>query len=209
MIMKKNLINSNFFRKKLTYGYSLSISILISFTLLFNSAHGFVLSDTNSNAILQISSSSSNFIDEPLITNHSQMSHMNMNMNQPEMLKRGDIAMEFNQSKISHQFRVTRDGGQIKISALDSNDNQTISQIKEHVKNIQKEFSEGNFNRSSFIHATAVPGTDVMTDKKDLIDYGIVEMNNGSSLILKTNDTEVIDAISKFMEFQALEHKGH
>ena len=156
-------------------------------------------------------STSSVSANQPSATNHSQMSHMNMNMNmnQAEMLKRGDIAMEFNQSKISHQFIVTRDGGQIKISALDSNDNQTISQIKEHVKNIQKEFSEGNFNRSSFIHATAVPGTDVMTDKKDLINYGIVEMNNGSSLILKTNNTEVIDAISKFMEFQAVEHKGH
>ncbi len=154
-------------------------------------------------------STSSVSANQSSATNHSQMSHMNMNMNQAEMLKRGDIAMEFNQSKISHQFIVTRDGGQIKISALDSNDNQTVFQIKEHVKNIQKEFSEGNFNRSSFIHSTAVPGTDVMTDKKELIDYGIVEMNNGSSLILKTNNTEVIDAISKFMEFQAVEHKGH
>jgi hypothetical protein len=132
-----------------------------------------------------------------------------MNMNQTEMLKRGDIAMEFNQSKISHQFVVAPDGGQIKISALDSNDNQTISQIKDHVENIQKEFSAGDFNRSSFIHATNVPGADVMTDKKDLIDYGIVEMNNGSSLILKTNDTEVVDAIGKFMEFQSIEHRGH
>jgi hypothetical protein len=228
MTIKKNLINAYFFRNKFSrYGYSLSISMLISFTLLISSAYGLVLSDTNSNLILQIPSlsSSSNSTGDHMIMNQSQMDHMimnqsqmdhmimnmnmNMNMNQSEMLKRGDIAMEFNQSKISHQFVITPSGGEIKISALDSNDNQTISQIKDHVENIHIEFSAGDFNRSSFIHDTIVPGTDVMTDKKDLIDYSIVEMNNGSSLILKTNDTEVIDAVSKFMEFQAIEHRGH
>jgi hypothetical protein len=32
-----------------------------------------------------------------------------------------------------------------------------------------------------------------MTDKKDLINYSIAEMKNGSSLSLVTNDTEVIN----------------
>jgi hypothetical protein len=32
---------------------------------------------------------------------------------------------------------------------------------------------------------------------------------NGSSLILSANDTEIIDAIHPFMEFQAREHHGH
>lgn len=209
MVIKRNLIKSQSFKIKSgdIYCYSLSIVGLISFTLLFSNAYGFVLAGENSNIILQIQSSSSNTTGDHMAMNHSQMDHMNMN--QAEMLKRGDIAMEFNQSKISHQFVITPNGGEIKISALDSNDNQTISQIKDHVVNIQKEFSAGDFNRSSFIHATNVPGADVMTDKKDLIDYSIVEMNNGSSLILNTNDTEVIDAISKFMEFQAIEHRGH
>jgi hypothetical protein len=48
-----------------------------------------------------------------------------------------------------------------------------------------------------------------MTDKRDLIDHSIVEINNGSNLILKTNNTEVIDAISKFMEFKSIEYRGH
>lgn len=64
-----------------------------------------------------------------------------MNMDQVEMLKRGDIGMDFNQSKISYQFVIAPTGGEIKISALDSNDTQTISQIKNHLKIIQKEFS--------------------------------------------------------------------
>lgn len=209
--MKKVIIKMQSFRINFanTYCYSLSAVLLISCTLLFSNAYGFILAGVNSNVILQIPTSPSNFTSGQMVMDHSQMDHMNMNMNQTEMLKRGDIAMEFNQSKISHQFVITPTGGQIKISALDNNDNQTIAQIKDHVRNIQKEFSEGNFNRSSFIHATTVPGTEVMTDKRDLIDYSIIEMINGSSLILETNDTEIIDAISQFMEFQSIEHKGH
>ena len=184
----------------------LSILFLISFMLLFNNVYGFSLSESNINIILQIPSSS-NYTNESMPMNHSQMS--SMNMNHMDMMKRGDIGMGFNQSKISHQFVITPNGGKIIVTALDNNDNQTITQIKDHIKEIQKLFSEGNFTIPFFVHAQVVPGTDVMTKKKDLIDYSIVDMKNGSSLILTTNDKEVVDAINQFMKFQATEHTGH
>jgi len=125
------------------------------------------------------------------------------------VMERGDIAMGFNQSAIAHQFLATPDGGKIIITALNANDRQTINQIKNHILDIQIEFSEGNFTKPFFIHAQDVPGTKVMSEKKDLIKYSISEMNNGSSLLLTTNDKELIDAIDQFMEFQAREHSGH
>jgi TusA-related sulfurtransferase len=54
-----------------------------------------------------------------------------------------------------------------------------------------------------------VPGTDVMTKKKDLIKYNILELRNGSSLVLITNDKELVDAISQFIKYQATAHVGH
>lgn len=89
---------------------------------------------------------------------------------------------------------------------MNDTDNQTIGQIRDHIKQIQKLFSEGNFTIPFFVHAQEVPGTDLMKNKKDLIDYNIIELKNGSSLILKTNDSEAIDAISLFMKFQSTEH---
>lgn len=83
------------------------------------------------------------------------------------------------------------------------------NQIKNHILDIQIEFSEGNFTKPFFIHAQDVPGTKVMSEKKDLIKYSISEMYNGSSLLLTTNDKELIDAIDQFTEFQAREHSGH
>jgi len=132
-----------------------------------------------------------------------------MNMTMMKMMERGDIAMGFNQNKIIHQFVATPVGGKIVVMSLNNTDIQTIKEIKNHIIEIQREFSNGNITKPFFIHAQEVPGTKVITEKKYLIKYDILEMNNGSSLLLTTNDKELIDAINQFMKFQAREHYGH
>jgi len=125
------------------------------------------------------------------------------------MMERGDIAMGFNQNKITHNFKSTPTGGQIMIASLDSNDTETIRQIKNHTLDIQEEFSKGNFTKPFFIHAKQVPGTKEMNEKKDLIKYSTENMGNGSILILDTTDGEVMNAIHQFMDYQGTQHQGH
>lgn len=125
------------------------------------------------------------------------------------MMERGDIAMGFNQNKIAHDFRSTPTGGEIMITALDPNDTETTEQIKNHVLDIQKDFTKSNFSKPFFIHAEEVPGTKVMTEKKDLIKYSIQNLGNGAILILDTRDDEVINAIHHFMNYQGSQHHGH
>jgi len=129
--------------------------------------------------------------------------------NMTQMMQRGNLAMGFDQTKIAHEFSPTEDGGQIKIIALDENDNQTISQIKSHTRDIQSDFAEGNFTKPFFIHAESVPGTDAMTQNKDQIQYKIQDLKNGSILLLITNNTSLINSINEFMAYQSTEHKGH
>ncbi len=161
-----------------------------------------IIADTNHNnkSFIPLSSSSINS------SNNTNQNSMNMMM---KMMERGNIAMGFNQSKISHHFIATPNGGNIIITALNNSDIQTITQIKNHIKDIQKEFSEGNFTKPFFIHAQKVPGTDIMAEKKNLIKYNVSELKNGSSLMLTTSDKQLIDAIHKFIEFQATAHHGH
>lgn len=125
------------------------------------------------------------------------------------MLQRGDIAMGFNQSKISHQFKSTPTGGEILITALNNSDIETIKQIKNHISIIQKEFSSGNFTKPFYIHTQDVPGNKLMSEKKDLIKYSINKINNSAILILETKDKELLDAIHQFITFQNTEHYGH
>ncbi len=156
-------------------------------------------------AVIPPLSISANIYNDSLHPNNFNMSNSNMS----GMLERGNIAMGFNQNEISHQFIPTPDGGIIRISALDNNDNKTIAQIKSHTRDIQNEFAEGNFTKPFFIHAQNVPGIDIMNQKKELIEYRIDNMKNGSSLILISNDKELTKAINQFMKFQSGEHKGH
>ncbi|MGC1132173.1 MAG: hypothetical protein WA941_05090 [Nitrososphaeraceae archaeon] len=58
------------------------------------------------------------------------------------MMERGDIAMGFNQNKIANDFTSTPTGGEIMITALDSNDTETTRQIKNHVLDIQNDFTK-------------------------------------------------------------------
>lgn len=137
------------------------------------------------------------------------VSENKMDYDQSAMLARGNIAMGFDQDNIMHHFMATPTGGQIMIVALDSSDEETIGQIQTHVLDIQQEFSQGNFTKPFFIHAQEVPGTKVMEEKKDLIRYSVEVLDNGSILVLNTDDEELIQAIQQFMEFQSSEHSGH
>jgi lipopolysaccharide export LptBFGC system permease protein LptF len=151
------------------------------------------------------------FIASPVAYTWAQNQHQMITNgnNTMAMMERGNIAMGFNQNKIIHNFKSTPTGGDIIITALDNNDTETIKQIRNHTLNIQKEFTEGNFTKPFFIHAQQVPGTKIMSEKKDLIKYSILQMKNGSVLILNTNDKELINAIIQFMDFQATARHGH
>jgi hypothetical protein len=140
---------------------------------------------------------------------HHMMMTNNNTMSMSMMMERGNIAMGFNQNKIRHNFISSPSGGEIIITAIDNNDTETIKQIRHHTMDIQKEFSQGNFTRPFFIHAQQVPGTKVMSEKKDLIKYNILDMKNGSALVLDTTDKQLIHAIGQFMMFQATAHSGH
>ena len=136
-------------------------------------------------------------------------SNVTAGFNQTAMLERGNMAMGFNQSKIHHHFMAISTGGEIMIMSTNTTDTQTINEIRSHVKDIQYEFSQGNFTKPFYIHAQVVPDTDVMTAKKDLIQYSIKDMDGGSVLILTTNDTGLLNAIQQFMNFQSSQHMGH
>jgi hypothetical protein len=52
-----------------------------------------------------------------------------------------------------------------------------------------------SFNQNKIAHRF------VMNKKKDLKEYNILELGNGSSLVLTTNDMELINEIRQFMKY--------
>lgn len=144
------------------------------------------------------------------VTSVSQSpSNITTSFNQTAMLERGNVAMGFNQTKIHHQFMAAPTGGEIMIMSTNMSDTENINEIRSHVKDIQYEFSQGNFTKPFYIHAQVVPGIDIMTAKKNFIQYSIKDIDGGSVLILTTNDTKLLNAIKQFMDFQSSQHMSH
>jgi hypothetical protein len=175
--------------------FNLRVIVILYFT--------FILQSANTNLVV------TNAQESSLDSIQNGLSQPMNSHNMTQMMQRGNLAMGFDQSKISHEFSTTKDGGQIKITALNEKDNNTINQIKNHTRDIQNDFTEGNFTKPFFIHAESVPGTDAMTQNKDQIQYHIQDLKNGSILLLVTNNSSLVSSINQFMTYQSTEHTGH
>lgn len=183
------------FRSIIMHGlFNLRVGILFTFIVLQSATTNLIVIYAEESSL----QSSQNSLAQPM------NSH-----NMTQMMQRGNLAMGFDQTRIAHEFSSTKDGGQIKITALDEKDNQTISQIKSHTRDIRNDFAEGNFTKPFFIHTQSVPGTDAMTQNKDQIQYKIQDLKNGSILLLITNNSSLVNSIHQFMNYQSTEHKGH
>ncbi len=176
--------------------FNLRVIVILYFTFI-------ILQSANTNLVVTYAQESS------LDSLQNGLSQPMNSHNMTQMMQRGNLAMGFDQYKIAHEFSTTKDGGQIKITALDEKDNNTINQIKIHTRNIQNDFTEGNFTKPFFIHAESVPGTDAMTQNKDQIQYKIQDLKNGSILLLITNNSSLVSSINQFMTYQSTEHTGH
>jgi hypothetical protein len=119
--------------------------------------------------------------------------------------KRGGSAMNVDQDKSAHLFDALPDGGRIELQAT-TDDPQAIAGIRQHFREIESAFRQGDFAIPMFVHGGEVPGTDVMKARKTAIRYTMRELPRGAELRLQTADAEALKAIHQFMTYQRGEH---
>lgn len=124
-----------------------------------------------------------------------------------EMDERGEREMGFSQSKTAHHFLLKRDGGSVEVEASDEADQASREQIRRHLAQIARQFSEGNFNSPMFIHAQTPPGVPVMQRLKAEIKYEFEKTERGGRVSVRTNHPEALTAIHQFLRFQIEEHR--
>jgi hypothetical protein len=124
-----------------------------------------------------------------------------------EMNKRGDKHMGFDHLKTTHHFLLANDGGSIQVEANDVKDTESRDQIRQHLRHITMMFSEGNFEVPKLIHEKTPPGSEVMKQLKDAINYQFNETERGASIKISTTDPQALKAIHEFLKFQIKEHK--
>jgi hypothetical protein len=121
------------------------------------------------------------------------------------MQKRGQMAMGVDQHTSQHKFDITPDGGRIELQE-DKPDSLGVAQIRAHMKLIQHAFQAGDFSTPAFVHMKNMPGTAVMSAKRDLIKYSYGELPLGAEVRITTGDAAARAAIAEFLNAQRSEH---
>jgi hypothetical protein len=122
---------------------------------------------------------------------------------------RGKMAMGVDQYASAHRFDVLPDGGRIALEMKDG-DSLAVAQIRAHMKLIEHAFQAGDFSTPEFVHARAMPGTDIMSRNKALIRYRYADLPRGGEVRIATTDPESLAAIREFLTAQRGDHSaGH
>ena len=124
------------------------------------------------------------------------------------MTHRGEMVMGFDQAKTVHHFRLFTDGGAIEVGVIDRADAKDLDAIRSHLPHIAKMFGEGDFDAPMLVHNSSdVPGTKVMTARKDAVRYRYEETPTGGRVSITTTDAEALAAVHAFLRYQIAEHK--
>lgn len=128
-----------------------------------------------------------------------------------QVQKRGEQVMGVDQYTSAHVFEDLRDGGRIILERDDSTDSAGIATIRAHMRDVAKDFEDGNFSKPFQVHAMKVPGTDVMRAQRESIHYTVIDRPRGAELRISTLDSGAVEAVHRFLSFQRSDHRaaGH
>jgi hypothetical protein len=124
-----------------------------------------------------------------------------------DMNQRGNEGMGFAQDKTTHHFLLSKDGGTIQVTANSADDQESIGQIRMHLKHITKAFQSGDFNIPMFVHDQTPPGVPVMQSLKRAITYKYEDTDKGGRVVIRSENADAVSAVREFLRFQIKEHK--
>ena len=118
---------------------------------------------------------------------------------------RGQTAMGVDQYTSSHRFEPLTEGGRIELQRA-VEDSLGVAQIRRHLRGIAVAFKAGRFDTPMFVHATSVPGTAIMSARRDAITYTYRDLPRGGEVRISSGDSVTIAAIHEFLAFQRMDH---
>lgn len=127
------------------------------------------------------------------------------------MQDRGQQVMGVNQYSSAHVFEDLPDGGRVVLDRADASDTADITKIRAHMRDIATAFRVGDFAKPFEVHAQTVPGTAVMSARRDAIRYEVIDRPRGGEVRIRSSDPAAVAAIHEFLEFQRSAHHaaGH
>jgi len=126
---------------------------------------------------------------------------------QAEIANRGSEVMPFSLQATRHVFTKTGDGGVQRVVAKNIADTRQVALVREHLRDIQAEFSTGDFAGPSHIHGNEMPGLAALKAAKPgeiIIVYK--DVAGGAELTYGTGDATLVAALHKWFDAQLSDH---
>jgi hypothetical protein len=123
------------------------------------------------------------------------------------MEARGAKAMGFDQSKATHHFVLTADGGRIEIAANDPKDAATRARVAAHLEHITTRFRAGDFSIPHETHGELPRGAAEMAALRSDIDYTYDPSADGGHMRIAARSAKALGAAHEFLRYQIQEHK--
>lgn len=123
------------------------------------------------------------------------------------VMQNGEKHMGFSQTQTTHHFLLMKDGGAIQVEVNDPADTSNRDKIRNHLKEIAKQFAVGIFTTPFAVHGRIPPGIPVMDELKQDIRYKYEETDNGARVRISTQNPKALVAIYEFIKFQIKDHQ--
>jgi hypothetical protein len=121
--------------------------------------------------------------------------------------ERGAAVMGVDQYTSAHVFEPLPDGGRIVLQR-EVPDSAGVATIRVHMADIARRFAAGDFTLPGVVHAMEVPGTAVMAEKKQAIQYVAATLPRGGQVRIWTTDSVALAAVHEFLAFQRMDHRA-
>jgi hypothetical protein len=144
---------------------------------------------------------------------HSKMDHathmaaMADAQRQAEVARRGKDVMPFSLPATTHVFTKNAEGGVQRVIAKNSADAGQVSLVRQHLKEIRRQFLKGDFSGPSHIHGQDMPGLgDLKAAQPGQIVITYKNVTGGAELTYQTSDAILVAALHKWFDAQLSDH---
>ena len=126
---------------------------------------------------------------------------------QADVATRGADVMPFSLEATTHVFTKTADGGTQRVIAKRSTNARQVELVREHLREIRREFSKGDFSGPSYIHGKDMPGLAALAAAKPgQIAIAYRNVAGGAELLFRTADPRLVAALHEWFDAQLSDH---
>lgn len=126
---------------------------------------------------------------------------------QAEVARRGADVMPFDLKATVHVFSKTADGGTQRVVARNAADAVQVPRVRQHLRDIEAQFRNGDFSGPAHIHGSAMPGlAQLEAAKPGEIAIAYRDIEGGAQLTYRSANPSLVSALHAWFDAQVSDH---